>query len=152
MKGLANMSCEEQLRKLGLFTLETAQEGPPCPLQLPGRRLHWGGVWSLLQWEDKSRWPKALTGEIQIRYQNLFFTVSAVRRWNSLLRVVELPSLEVSKGVWTWYWGIRFSGYSDSAGWLILRVSSNLDDSMILYCCFGSTDFEVKILGIGDLF
>lgn len=32
---------------------------------------------------------------------------------------------------------------------VILRVSSNLDDSMFLYCICGSTDFDVNILRTG---
>lgn len=32
LKGQENMRCEEQVRELGLLTLERAQGGPPCPL------------------------------------------------------------------------------------------------------------------------
>ena len=39
VKGLENKSYEEWLRKLGLFSLEEAERGPYCSLQLPERRL-----------------------------------------------------------------------------------------------------------------
>ena len=37
--GLENKSGEEWLRELGLFSLEEAEGGPSCSLQLPERRL-----------------------------------------------------------------------------------------------------------------
>jgi len=39
MQGLENKSCEEQLRELGLFSLEEAEGRPSRSLQLPDRRV-----------------------------------------------------------------------------------------------------------------
>jgi len=47
-RGLENKSDEEQLRELGVFSLEEAERRPYISLQLPARRLWQGGGWSLL--------------------------------------------------------------------------------------------------------
>jgi len=39
VKGLENKSYDEWLRQLGLFSLEEAEGGPYCSLELPERRL-----------------------------------------------------------------------------------------------------------------
>ena len=39
LRDLENKSYEERLRDLGLFSVEEAEGGPYCSLQLPERRL-----------------------------------------------------------------------------------------------------------------
>lgn len=49
MKDLKNMSCEEELRQLGLFSHEERRlREPHCSLQLPEKKVRWGPVSSIV--------------------------------------------------------------------------------------------------------
>lgn len=100
MKGLENLSYEEKLKELSLFSLEKIQGGPhhsfPALKGLLQRR------WSLMplmeaHGKHKGQKVQVVRGEASSQYKKYFF-FSVNHHWNNLLRdVVESPLWKVFK-------------------------------------------------------
>ena len=103
MKGLGGMSCEEQLRTLGLSSLERRRlRGDPiAPYSFLRRGSGEGGA-ELFSLGSRDRrlgnGSKLHQGRFRLDIRKHFFTESVVKHWNRHPReVVDAPSLSVFK-------------------------------------------------------
>ena len=101
VKGLEGMSSEEQLRTLGLSSLEKRRLRGDlialCSFLRRGRGEGGADLFSLgFQGQDAWEWFKAAPGEVQLDMRKHFFPERVVKPWNRLPReVVDAPSLAV---------------------------------------------------------
>jgi len=104
VKGLEGMSSEEQLRTLGLPSLEKRRlRGDviaPYSFLRRGRGEGGADLFSLVS-SDKAHWngSKLCHGRFRLDVRKHFFTKRVVKPWNRLAReVADAPSLSVLKG------------------------------------------------------
>ncbi|PKU49685.1 hypothetical protein llap_69 [Limosa lapponica baueri] len=135
IRGLENLSCEDRLRELGLFSLEkrTLQGGLIVAFQyLKGKESYkkTGDGLFTRACSDRTRGNgfKLEEDRFKLDIRKKFFTMKVVRHWNRLSReVVEDPSLEVFKASLD-------GALSNLAYWEVshFKVPSNVNHCMTL--------------------
>ena len=120
--GLEHKSQGEQLKELGLFRLEKAQERPYHTLQWCERRLWWGVGQPPLPGRSNSTRGNGLKLHHEMFRSDIrknLFSQRAVRQWHSCPgRWRSYCPWRCSRTVWMWHWGMWSVGMVGVGWWL----------------------------------